>query len=43
MTEPQIYKNVYPKFISGLISQTVTWPIEYSKIVRQLPGNIDKN
>jgi len=42
MKDRQTYSNLYPKFISGLISQTVTWPIEYSKIVRQLPGNIDK-
>lgn len=39
MKDRQTYANLYPKFISGLISQTVTWPIEYSKIVRQLPEN----
>jgi hypothetical protein len=38
----QRYINIFPKFISGLVSQTVTWPIEYCKIVRQLPGNSDK-
>ena len=38
----QKHTNLYPKFISGLVSQTVTWPIEYSKIVRQLPGNNHK-
>ena len=42
MNDRQKYTNLYPKFISGLVSQTVTWPIEYSKIVRQLPGNKDK-
>lgn len=40
--QKNIYTNVYPKFISGLISQTITWPIEYSKIIRQLPINKDK-
>jgi len=42
MKDQQKYTNIYPKFISGFISQTVTWPIEYSKIIRQLPGNKNK-
>ena len=41
MNDRQKYTNLYPKYFS-FSSQTILWPIEYSKIIRQLPDKDKK-